>query len=148
QSASPACMATSSSFRNSPLPPIAASERSSTSSPRVLSGTSSTVRPGWCARRAWATCSLCHRASGLLRVAMRRRSVAALAANAGSWRASEPTLGLAQLRHTPATDLRGTVTVSEHGVYVAVDIAPQLDQLMARNQKVAVDAQEAFAELV
>ena len=66
----------SSSLRNL-LPPIAASERSSTSSPRVLIGTSSTASPGCAARNRAATCSLCHSASGFLRVAMRRMVIEA-----------------------------------------------------------------------
>ena len=78
QSDSPRCIDSSSSLRNRPLPPIAASERSSTSSPRVLIGTSSTASPGCAARSRAATCSLCHSASGLLRVAMRRRSMRGL----------------------------------------------------------------------
>ncbi len=55
-----------SSFRNRP-----ATDRGQRAvehpSPRVLIGTSSTCRPGWAWRRRSATCSLCQRASGLLR---------------------------------------------------------------------------------
>ena len=40
-------------------------------SPRVLIGTRTTSSPGCAARRRAATCSVCHSASGLFRVAMR-----------------------------------------------------------------------------
>ena len=40
-------------------------------SPSVTIGNRFTVRPGWAVRRRSATCSACHRASGLFRVAMR-----------------------------------------------------------------------------
>src|SRR5690606_9556706 len=70
-SARPSRMAISSSLMNRPLPPILESARSSTSSPRVVMGTSSTSMPGWAARNWPATCSACHSASGDFRVAIR-----------------------------------------------------------------------------
>ncbi len=63
--------ATSSSLMNRPLPPIAASGRSWMRSPWVTMGTSSTSRPLCAWRSRVATCSACHSASWLLRVAMR-----------------------------------------------------------------------------
>src|SRR5690349_2253904 len=75
-SARPASSATSSSFTNRPLPPTWASGRSSTRSPLVVMGTSSTARPGWRARRASATSPVWARARRLSRVAMRTESVA------------------------------------------------------------------------
>src|SRR5690348_17238759 len=75
-SARPSSSATSSSFTNRPLPPTWASGRSSTRSPLVVMGTSSTARPGWRARRASATSPAWARARRLSRVAMRTESVA------------------------------------------------------------------------
>ena len=75
-SARPSCKATSSSLRNRPLPPISASGRSMIWSPRVVIGTNWMSSPACAARRRAATCSACHRASALWRVAMRSRFTA------------------------------------------------------------------------
>src|SRR5690606_8254762 len=56
---------------NRPLPPILASGVSRILSPRVVKVTSSTASPGLWRCNASLTNSACHRASGLLRVAMR-----------------------------------------------------------------------------
>src|SRR5690606_8331793 len=135
-SASPRCIASSSSLRNRPLPPRSASERSRISSPRVLSGTSATSSPGWASRRRAATCSVCHSASGLLRVAMRRRAMRALSPE----RAPQGT-------QATARDLQRLVAVAQDREGPALRVAPQLDQLVARDQAVAVDTHEAVAEL-
>src|SRR5690606_15294904 len=137
-SAWPACMATSSSLRNRPLPPICASGRSSTWSPRVLSGTRS-MRSAGCRRRSRAaTCSLCQRASALWRVAMRRRSsIGSVAADA-----------LAQAGQAATADLQFGVDAAQDGARLAVGVAAQLHQLVGGNQTVAVDAQEHVAELL
>src|SRR5690606_11524904 len=150
QSASPRCIASSSSLRNRPLPPIAASERSRISSPRMLSGSSSTSRPGCAARSRAATCSVCHRASGLLRVAMRSRSMPALSRSRGpgAGTALQVADRRAQLGHAAAADVQRPVAVAQDRVYLAVDRAPELDQLVARHQAVAVDAHETLAELL
>ena len=74
-SARSSSIATSSSFRNRPLPPISASGWSSTWSPRVVIGTSSTCSPGCASRSSAATCSVCHSASALSRVARRIFSI-------------------------------------------------------------------------
>ena len=69
KSACPCSSANSSSFTKRPLPPILDRLRSSTSSPRVESGKRRTVAPS-SSRSRVATCSACHRASGLWRVAI------------------------------------------------------------------------------
>src|SRR5688572_27546197 len=69
-SARPSRIAISSSLMNRPLPPTVVSEPWMRS-PSVTIGNRLTVRPGWAVRRCSATCSACHRASGLFRVAMR-----------------------------------------------------------------------------
>src|SRR5690606_24783216 len=194
QSASRRSIANSSSLRNSPLPPIAASERSSTSSPRVLIGTSTTSRPGWASRRRCAACSLCHRASGLLRVAMRMVVMSSLSPGAGTglggpgkafrscpflegaWGSAFPSPGplvpdpclqkrlpspagtsreplqlpdsLLQPRHAAAADFQRLLAVAQDRVHAAVGLAPHFDQFVAGDQAVAVDTQEAFAELL
>src|SRR5215213_1874530 len=71
-SARDSSIATSSSLTNRPLPPTSASARSSTRSPCVVIGTSSTGNSGWALRSRAATCSACHKASLLRRVAMRK----------------------------------------------------------------------------
>src|SRR5688572_7909269 len=171
QSASPRSIATSSSLRNSPLPPIAASERSSTSSPRVVIGTSTTSSPGCAARSRSAACSLCHRASGLLRVAMRivamrhyRRCGAIHGRMAGTTPPTALSVGSRGRRgrspdlqalddfleggDAAAADFQRLLAVAQDRVDVAVGFAAQLEQLVARDQAVAVDAHEAFAELL
>src|SRR5690606_1681623 len=166
QSASPRSIAISSSLRNRPLPPIAASERSSTSSPRVLSGTSTTSRPGGAAGRRAAPCALCHRARGLFRVAMRRVSMRALSVMAAcralrgplatraplglaAYGASSGLLqGLAQLRHAAPADLERGAAAAQQRVHVAVRGALELGQFAPGHQAVAVDAHEQVAELL
>ncbi|MCY1453417.1 hypothetical protein D9M71_704040 [compost metagenome] len=70
-SASFSSRAVSSSLTNRPLPPIFASGASSSLSPRLVIGSSVTVRPGWACSRRDLTYSACHSASALWRVAIR-----------------------------------------------------------------------------
>ena len=70
-SARPSNMAASNSLTNNPLPPILANGVSRMMSPCVLNVTSSTSNPGWKRCSSAFTNSACHRASLLLRVAMR-----------------------------------------------------------------------------
>src|SRR4051812_5222555 len=71
-SARPSAIACSSSLTNRPLPPTSSRRRSISSSPRVLSGRSSTAIAAWTAARRDLMCSACHSARRLRRVAMVR----------------------------------------------------------------------------
>ena len=73
RSASPASIACSSSLMKRPLPPILASGVSRMRSPAVLITSSSIRSSGWAASSRALTCSACHSASRLPRVAMRTR---------------------------------------------------------------------------
>ena len=68
--ARPSASAASSSLMNSPFPPMAARLRSWIRSPLVDIGRSSTLRSACALRNRAATCSACHSASLLMRVAM------------------------------------------------------------------------------
>ena len=74
-SARPSSIALSNSLTKRPFPPTLANGVSSNLSPRVVIGTNSTWRPGWCLSNSLLTNSACHRANGLFRVAIRRISV-------------------------------------------------------------------------
>ena len=71
--ARPSSSATSSSLTNRPLPPTLDSARSRIWSPRVVMPSRSTVQPKRSRSSAW-TCSACHRARRLSRVAMVQES--------------------------------------------------------------------------
>ena len=68
-SARPSCKATSSSLTNRPLPPTLLSDRSKIWSPNVVMPSSSTCQPN-CFSSSALTCSACHSARRLSRVAI------------------------------------------------------------------------------
>src|SRR5690606_36795030 len=96
------------------------------------------------------TYSVCDRASGLLRVAMRSRSMPALSRSRGpgAGTALQVADSRAQLGHAAAADVQRPVAVAQDRVHLAVDRAPELDQLVAPQQAVAVAAHETFAQLL
>lgn len=66
-------------------------------------------------------------------------------------RNNEPSAALEQLpqrRHATPADLQRLASMAQDRVHVALRVAPQLHQLVPRHQAVAVDAQEALAELL
>src|SRR5690606_41610333 len=97
--------------------------------------------PGWAARRASATCSLCHRASGLLRVAI--RSVV--------MRPLSPLKLLQHFAHgtrAAPTDFQRLGDTGQQQRHLSIRTAAQLGDQVTGNQAIAMDAQEARAELV
>jgi hypothetical protein len=53
-----------------------------------------------------------------------------------------------QPRHAAAADFQRLLAMAQHRLHVAVGGTAQFDDLVARDQAVAVDADEALAELV
>src|SRR5690606_2641017 len=70
RSARPSSKAVSSSLTNKPLPPTLDSVRSSIWSPRVVISSRFTSHCGYSSRKRARTCSACHRARRLARVAI------------------------------------------------------------------------------
>ena len=55
--------------------------------------------------------------------------------------------GLSKLRYAAPADFQRLVAMTQHGLGVAIADAAQLDDLIAGNQAISVDAHEAVAEL-
>src|SRR5438105_6285713 len=137
RSARPSASAFSSSLTNRPLPPASSRRRSRSSSPRVDNGRSSTASPWCCATRRCFTCSACHSASRLRRVAMTMRLFV---------RDQLPQDG-----PLPAADRQAFLQPVEHDrpVRLVLGTAGALEAADrgARHQAVAVDAHEGRDEL-
>src|SRR5688572_5639185 len=146
-SARPSWSAFSSSLMKRPLPPAAARLRSWMRSPSVTIGTRLTTSPGWQAARRAATCSACHSASRLLRVAIRtcpdmRHSATGTTAGPGSGHEAPR-----DVRRQPAADRQRRAAAQAHDV-MTLGVALERLHVRDRDERIAMDAHEARGEFL